>query len=145
MLLDLLVLVRGLGDILILGAVGWFFVVVFDSGFVVCGFSHIASDTATGLLSSIGRVLALDTAFDDQRVGVGELNVDVFLFNAGKFAVQLVGVFVLADIELGLESTYGRVEAASTLGGVVVEETEERVDVVVGEACEERHCQLLMS
>ena len=143
--LDLVV--RGFGDVLVPRgiAIGCFLVLVFDSSFTAWRrFSHIASDTATGFLRAVGGILALDAAFDDQGVGISELDVHIFLVDAGKFALELVGLFVLTDVEFGLEGADGGVEAAGALGVVVVEETEERVYVVAWEACEERHCCLVI-
>ena len=139
--------VRGFANVLVLRgiAVGCFLVLVFDSSFAAWRrFSHIASDTATGFLRAVGGILALNAAFDDQGVGISELDVHIFLVEAGKFALELVGLFVLADVEFGLEGADGGVEAACALSVVVVEETEEGVHVAAWEACEERHCCLLI-
>ncbi len=72
-------------------------------------------------------------------MGVGEFDVDVFLVDAGQFALELVGFFVLADVEFGVEGADGGGDAAAAALGVVIEETEEWSDVVVWEAWEERH------
>lgn len=71
-------------------------------------------------------------------MGVGEFDVDVLLIEAGQLALKLVGFFVLADVEFGVEGSNGGGESAAALG-VVVEQTEEWSDVVVWEALEERH------
>ena len=76
----------GFGDFLILGAIGrGFFIVIFDGGFVrrLGSIGHISSDAALRLVSTIGRIFALNAAFDDQGVGVCELNVDVLLIDTG--------------------------------------------------------------
>ncbi len=52
-------------------------------------------------------VAPFDAALDDQSSGVGELNGNVFLFDAREFTNQFVGVFLLADIEFGSERADG--------------------------------------
>ena len=77
-------LVGGFRDFLILCAVGrGFLVVIFNSGFMrrLGSIGHVSSDAALGLMSTIGGVFALNAAFDDQCVGVCELNVDILLIN----------------------------------------------------------------
>ena len=73
----------GFGDFLILCAIGrGFLVVIFDSGFMRLGsIGHVSSDAALRLVSTVGGVFALNAAFDDQGVGVCELDVDIFLID----------------------------------------------------------------
>jgi len=73
----------GLCDFLILCAIGRGFLgVIFDGGFMRLGsIRHVSSDAALRLVSTIGGIFALNAAFDDQGVGVCELDVDIFLIN----------------------------------------------------------------
>ena len=90
------------------------------------------------------RVTPLYMAFDSEGAGVGKLNVDVFLFDAGEFSKELVSFFVLADIELWSKGADGRCVTWTSAGGVVtgrgavgvvvIEETEERAKVTSGKA-----------
>ena len=98
---------------------------------------------------------ALDLALDDDGVGVRELDQHVLLLDARELAFEQVAVFLLADVELGLEGAHGRggeeavgVAVAVAVGSmtvravhvVVVDEAEEGGEVAVGEAGEEgRH------
>ena len=104
--------------------------------------SHITRDAAAGLVGTLRGILALGAALDDEGMGVGELNVNVFLLDAGEFALEFVGVLVLADVEFGLKGADGGVGgevAVAALGGVVVKETEEGSHVGGRIAREERH------
>lgn len=127
---------------------GWLVgrVFVLDGGFVVRWRRRLrALSDAAGILGGgvldrarggrSGRVLALGAAFDDEGVGVGELDADVFLGDAGEFAVELVGVFDFFDVEAGLEGADAGGAAVGGAGGlgavdvVVVEEAEEGAEV----------------
>ena len=104
---------------------------------------HVPRDASVGFVGSFGGILALGAAFDDEGVGVGELDVHVLLLDAGEFALEFIGGLVLADVEFGLEGADGGVGgegAGVAVGGVVVEEAEEGSHFGVGEAGEERHC-----
>lgn len=109
-------------------------------------------------LSTVGwfltrGVLSLDLAANVQGLGVSELDLDIFLFNAGELAVEFVAGLDLANIELGIEgaSKAGALGALTTItvlvGVEVVKKTEERVEgwrggvVVTGDECswEDRH------
>lgn len=134
---------RRLGDLArLLRGAALFSSLFFDSGFVALrSICHVTGDTAAGFVSPVGGVFPLGAAFDDQGVGVGEFNVDVLLIETGQFALELVGVFVLADIEFRLEGADGGVgEPTEALGVVVVDQSEELGHFVIWEAWEERHC-----
>ena len=66
---------------------------------------------------------------------VGELDVHVFLFDAGELAMELVGVFELADVEFGLKGADVAL-AAGAVGVVVIEEAEDGGEFGLGEAWE---------
>jgi len=67
-------------------------------------------------------VSALDFAADEHGLGVRELNIDVLLAHAGKFAVQLIRLVSLADVELGLPvAEAGATTTGRCLSRVVVE------------------------
>lgn len=85
LLVFLCVFFGGFGDFLILCAIGGgFLVVVLDGSFMSFGsIGHVSSDAALRFVSTIGGVFALNAAFDDQGVGVRELNVDIFLIDPG--------------------------------------------------------------
>ena len=118
---------------------------VLNGSFVaLASVGHIASDAATGLVRAFGGVFALDTALDDESVGIGEFDVDVLLVETGEFALELVGFFVLADIELGLEGADGGIGGERAVVVVVVKKTEEWRDIARGKAWEERHCSCVV-
>ena len=70
---------------------------------------------------------------------VDEFELDVLLFDTGEFAVELPGIFLFADVELGLEGADGT-SGRGAVGVVVVEEAEKRTEVGAGYAWEESHC-----
>lgn len=108
------------------GSVGGIF--IFDGGVVI--------RWSLGLF--IGSVSALSTATDDQSLRVCELDVDVFLIDTWKLALQLVCLANLLDVELGSEALHNVAATvvmvligcggASIVGVKVVEETEEWVE-----------------
>lgn len=85
---------RGLGGLFILdaGLVG-----------VLVGFG----DAALALVVVAPVAFTLDAAFDDDGVRVDELDGDVLLVDARQLALEFVGVFDFADVELGLEGADG--------------------------------------
>ena len=89
---------------------------------------------------------SLNAPTDDHGLGVGELDGDITLVQAGKFSVKFVGFLSLADIELGLEVGEAGAGGAATLaclvGIKVFEETEEGAEalVAVEGSWEESHC-----
>lgn len=94
----------------------------------------------SGLLGLGGVVLALGAALYDQSVGIGELDVDVLLGDAGQLAIQVVGVLGLANVEARGEGAGGDL-AAGTVVVVVVQEAEERGEVARREVgAQQRHC-----
>lgn len=125
----------GLGRIIFDGGLVAIVVVVLDGGDAAGG----------GTLDGGGRgargVGALNTTLDDEGVGISELNVHILLIDAGKLAVELVGVLDFADIELGLEGLDGGMTtAAGTVRVVIVEQAEERGEVTASELSrKERH------
>jgi len=130
-------------------------ILVLDCGFVTVGLLTTFGDGARCLSSfdevagrCAGCVRSLGAASDGQGLGIGELDLNVLLFNAGKFTVQLVCVGHLLDIESRLEGPQvASVVMSITTGrpgvGVeVIEETEERGEGWIGAyecAREERH------
>jgi hypothetical protein len=119
-----------------------FLVVVGDSA---SGFS--ALDEASG--RSAGSVGAFGLAANEHSLRLGELDVNVRLLHAGEFAVKLVGLSSLADIELGLPVAKAAAASAISVGSLarvaveVVKKTEERGEGGVGVvevAGEESHC-----
>lgn len=125
------------------GGVG-FVVIVLNSGLVRGAGAFLAVGDGTAHLialleetsgGSTRGVGALDAAPNMEGVGVGELDGDVLLLQAGELAVKLIGILDLADIELGLEGrdvvAVGAAGGAvlTALAGIVVEvlqKTEER-------------------
>jgi hypothetical protein len=98
---------------------------------------------------STGFAVALGAAFDAQGLGIGEFDLDVFLFDTGEFAVQLVAILDFLYIEARLERAELRdvAEIAKVIAltralvrGVIVEKTEERGKFARGEAWEGKHC-----
>lgn len=99
-----------------------------------------------------GSVGALDLAADRHGLRVGELDVDILLGNSRKLAMELVSVFDLADIKLGLPrwkmsllGGAGLRAVLARIGVKVVEKTEQRRERclrggVVKVAGEEGHC-----
>jgi len=80
-----------------------------------------------------GVVGALRLAANEQGLGLGELDMNILLSNAGKLAVEFVEVSRLADIKLWLPSGYS--SSSLSLARVVVkvvEKTEERSEGGVG-------------
>jgi hypothetical protein len=70
---------------------------------------------------STGGIAALGVAFDGQSVGVRELDVNILLLNAGKFAVEFIGILDFLDIELGSEGLQVTTDGAVTLATVLIE------------------------
>jgi len=68
---------------------------------------------------------ALSPALDGNCLFVGELNDDVFLFNARKFALENVAVFSFLNIELGSERARRGVGELLKFREGVIEEVEE--------------------
>jgi len=114
----------------------------------------LAALQETGRWLAFG-VGALRTATDDEGLGVGELDLNILLIDAGKLAVELVLSILLADVELGVEcfgdlvgSAHNiAVRIAASIGVEVVKETEERTKANVGLGSEirtwqERHVAL---
>lgn len=120
---------------------GFLGLVVFDGNLEAGVMRHFARDATAGRVGVVGGIFAVDATLDDESVGVGELDVDVFLFDAGKLALEFVGVLVLADVEFGMEGADGGRGrgSARVLAGVVVDETEEWSQFTRWEAREERH------
>jgi hypothetical protein len=92
--------------------------------------------------------VALGAAFDAQGLGIGEFDLDVFLFDTGEFAVQFVAILDFLYIEARLEGAELRnvAEAAKVIAltralvrGVVVQKTEERGEFAGWEAWEGEH------
>lgn len=108
---------------------------------LVASLGHSAIIITGGLVGVSGVVLALGATLHDQGVGVGELNTDVLLGNAGQLAIQVVGVLTLADIEAWLESAGGGGLAARPVQVVVIQQTEERGKVAARReaGAEQRH------
>lgn len=77
---------------------------------------------------SAAFVVTFGAAVDSEGLGVGKFDVDVLLFDAWEFAVELVVCLVLLEVEFRLECGEGA--ATSSSSGVVVvkliKETEER-------------------
>lgn len=100
-----------------------------------------------GVLGSAGVVFALDAALDHESFVVGEFNVNVLLGDAGKFAVQKVGVVGLANIKAGCKRAHrGSLASGRPVDIVVVQKAEERGEVARSvEGVEERHfdCEVL--
>lgn len=94
-----------------------------------------------GLLGSSGVVFALAAALDHESLVVGELNVNVLLGNAGKLAVQKVGIVGFANIKAGRKGAHrGSLASGRPVDIVVVQEAEERGEVARSvEGVEERH------
>jgi len=75
-------------------------------------------------------------AANGQGLGVGKLYVDILLLDAWKFAVELVAIGQLLDVELGGEGLQALsavavgadVAAAAVILVEVIEETEKRVE-----------------
>ena len=80
---------------------------VFGGGFVVAaaGATGVGLDGFFVALVGIAGVdeFMLGMAFDDERVFLDELNVNVFLLDSREFAVELKGCIVFAYVELGRE------------------------------------------
>lgn len=106
-------------------------------GVVLTTFSQLSG--LLGVLDETGwwctaGVGFLGTAFDDEGLGVGEFDLDVFLFDAGELAVEFIGVCDFLDVEFGGEGAEGSSGVVVvTLRGVaglvllkIVEEAEER-------------------
>ena len=90
-----------------------------------------------------GSIFTLCPAFDHEGVRVGKLDAHILLVDAWQFAVEFVGVFDLADIELRLEGADARGgfgAAPAWLGAVdvvIIEEAEEGTEIRGGEGWEE--------
>ena len=86
-------------------------------------------------------VFALGTALHDQSLRVGELDVDVLLSNSGQFAIQVIGVAALTNIEAGTEGAHGGLLAAGAVDIIVVQKAEEGREIAGGReaGAEERH------
>lgn len=96
--------------------------------------------------SRFGVVVALveftlSTALDHQGVVVRELDLDALLGSTGEFAVEVVGVFSLADVKARREGAdSGTLGGAGAVDVVVIQKTEERREVSSrGHGSEERH------
>jgi hypothetical protein len=83
-------------------------ILVLDSGLV-----GVVFDSASCFLGSVNcsmrstrLVGALDVALDREGLGVDELDLDVLLFDAWKFAVEFVNIGQLADVEFGVEGPH---------------------------------------
>lgn len=112
---------------------------------LLSGSGNIAAACALGF-SRVGVVVAfveftLSTALDHQGVVVGKFDVDALLGNTGKFAVEVVGIFSLADVKARREGAdSGTLGAAGAVDVVVVQKTEERREVSSrGHSSKERH------
>lgn len=92
--------------------------------------------------SVVGVVeFALRAALDHQGLVVGEFNVDVLLRDAGQFAVKVVGVVALTEVEArGKRAERGELTAVGAVEVAVVQETEERSEVSGRRDVEKRHC-----
>ena len=86
-----------------------FFVVLHSRFMALPRIRHVTRDASVGFIGPFGGILALGAAFDDQRMRVGELDVHVFLLDAGQLALELVGGLVFAYVEFGLEGADGGV------------------------------------
>lgn len=115
--------------------------IVFSGGFVTGGrVGHFTSYAALSSLGTFRGIVALDTAFDDYCVRVGEADVNVFLLDAGELALELIGFLVFTNVELGREGANGvRISVLGTLCVDVVEKLEDGMGVAIREAWKERH------
>jgi len=140
----------GLSRLILLGDLGGsaFSTLVLDGGLV----SLVSVGSLDGTLGwstldetsgwSARGVASLGTAFDGQRVGVGEFDLDILLLDTGKLAVEVVSVLVFLDVELGGEGLQGggNVTVALTVAAVLIEvikETKEWLEGVGWVGCEE--------
>lgn len=80
---------------------------VFNTSFVAASIRHLAGDATARGVGVVGGVFAFNATLDDEGVRVGEFDVDVLLFEARELALEFLGVFVLADVELGVEGADG--------------------------------------
>jgi len=80
---------------------------IFNASFVASMIRHFARDATACRLGVVGGIFTFDATLDDEGVRVGELDVDVLLFEAGELALEFVGVLMLADIEFGMEGADG--------------------------------------
>jgi len=80
---------------------------IFNASFMAGMVRHFARDATTRRLGVVGGIFSFDATLDDESVGIGELDVDVLLFEAGELALEFVGVLVLADVEFGMEGADG--------------------------------------
>lgn len=107
-----------------------------DAGLVGLPLDQVAR--ASAFLSA-----SLSAALDGQGSGVRELNVDVFLVDTWQLSLHLICILHLFDVDTRLERADAgqrRSEAATcSVGGVVVQETEEWSEFAGWEAREERH------
>jgi len=87
---------------------------------------------------------ALRAALDHQGLVVGEFNVDILLGDARQFAVEIVGVITLAEVELRRErAERAELTAVGAVEVSVVQETEQRSEVSGRGNVEKRHCGVL--
>lgn len=99
-------------------------------------------DIVVIVLGSVGSVeFTLGSAFNHQGLGVGELDVDALLRNAGQLAIEVVAFFVFADVKARRERAQRRgLVVAGAVDIVVVQQTEEGTEVSgSGHGSEERH------
>jgi len=114
------------------------------SRFALLGNGTTALAALNGFVSGWGAlgVTTLSTSVNDEGLTVGKFDLDVFLLDAGKLAVEFIVVVGLFDVKLWAESP----EAVATVwvlgvgGGLivvvkVVEEAEERMERGRVDAC----------
>lgn len=91
----------------------------------------------------LGVVFALSAALDHEGLGIGELDVDVLGQDAGQFTVEVIGIVALAEVKARVEGAHSWLVVTSSAVViavlVLVEETEEGVDVARSEDATERH------
>ena len=161
LLLDLLLGLLSFGN-LRARLVGNRFIFVLNGGLMgvgLVGLFALLGDGTThrGVLNEAGvgrtgMVRALRLAADEQGLGFGELDVNVLLADTRELAMELVGIFSLADVEFGLPGRQGSSAATLSLSLTrvvveVVKEAEERseggVSVVERSREEGGHCACL--
>ena len=98
-----------------------------------------------GSVIGVGIVeFALRAALDHQGLVVGEFNVDILLGDARQFAVEIVGVITLAEVESRRErAERAELTAVGAVEVSVVQETEQRSEVSGRGNVEKRHCGVL--
>jgi hypothetical protein len=136
-----------LGDLLLVGLLGNFVVglggIVLDGGLVtelLLLRSFCALDEALWTLAFLADMLM--ATGDGQGVVIGPLDVDVFLVDAGKLAMQFVAFIRLLDVELGSEGADVVEFAVNVAESCLVEfiEESEHGRHLLSETWEERHC-----